>query len=61
MDPVKDLGSTGLRNATWRERVEGWKMKQENRFSPVRSQSASERGVYDFDATTNVSVDEALL
>ncbi|CAN7107361.1 unnamed protein product [Brassica rapa subsp. narinosa] len=61
VDPVKDLGSTGLRNAAWRERVEGWKMKQENRFSPVRSQSASERGVYDFDATTNVSVDEALL
>ncbi|CAN7002117.1 unnamed protein product, partial [Brassica rapa subsp. trilocularis] len=61
VDPVKDLGSTGLRNAAWRERVEGWKMKQENRFSPVRTQSASERGVYDFDATTNVSVDEALL
>ncbi|KAL0900428.1 hypothetical protein Bca101_084389 [Brassica carinata] len=62
VDPVRDLGSTGLRNVAWRERVDGWKTKHENRFSPVRAQSASERGgVCDIDATTNVSVDEALL
>lgn len=48
-------------DVAWKERVDVWKMKQENGFSPVRSQSASERGVYDFNATINDSVDEALL
>lgn len=45
-------------DVAWKERVDGWKMKQDNRFSPVRAQSASER---DIDAITNVSFDEALL
>ncbi|WZZ62643.1 hypothetical protein YC2023_062750 [Brassica napus] len=31
-------------DVAWKERVDVWKMKQENGFSPVRSQSASERG-----------------
>ncbi|CDY65414.1 BnaCnng46970D [Brassica napus] len=30
-------------DVAWKERVDVWKMKQENGFSPVRSQSASER------------------
>lgn len=29
MDPSKDLNSYGLGNVDWKERVEGWKLKQE--------------------------------
>ncbi|KAF8389093.1 hypothetical protein HHK36_025778 [Tetracentron sinense] len=30
VDPSKDLNSYGLENVDWKERVEGWKLKQEN-------------------------------
>lgn len=29
VDPSKDLNSYGLGNVDWKERVEGWKLKQE--------------------------------
>ena len=29
VDPSKDLNSYGLGNVNWKERVEGWKLKQE--------------------------------
>lgn len=29
VDPSKDLNSYGLPNVDWKERVEGWKLKQE--------------------------------
>ncbi|CAA7020054.1 unnamed protein product [Microthlaspi erraticum] len=58
LDPVRDFGSTGLGNVAWKERVDGWKMKQENKSGPVSTQAASER---DIDASTDVFVDEALL
>lgn len=61
VDPARDFGSTGLGNVAWKERVDGWKMKQENKSGPVSTQAASERGVGDIDASTDVFVDEALL
>ena len=33
MDPSKDLNSYGLGNVDWKERVEGWKLKQEKKIS----------------------------
>lgn len=29
IDPSKDLSSYGLENVNWKDRVEGWKIKQE--------------------------------
>lgn len=29
VDPTKDLNSYGLGNVDWKERVEGWRLKQE--------------------------------
>lgn len=29
VDPSKDLNSYGLGNVDWKERVDGWKLKQE--------------------------------
>ena len=29
VDPSKDLNSYGLGNVDWKERVEGWKLKQD--------------------------------
>ncbi|KAH0887782.1 hypothetical protein HID58_050211 [Brassica napus] len=55
-DPV------GLGNVAWKERVDGWKMKQEkNNGGPVSTQAASERGGGDIDASTDILADEALL
>lgn len=55
-DPV------GLGNVAWKERVDGWKMKQEkNTGGPVSTQAASERGGGDIDASTDILADEALL
>ncbi|KAF8081142.1 hypothetical protein N665_0903s0023 [Sinapis alba] len=62
VDPVRDnLGSTVLGNVAWKERVDGWKMKQESKPSPVRTQAASQRSVCDTDATSDAFIDEALL
>lgn len=56
-----DPSSIGLGNVAWKERVDGWKMKQENKSGRMSSQAASERGVGDIDASTDVFVDDALL
>ncbi|VVB13296.1 unnamed protein product [Arabis nemorensis] len=55
VDPV------GLGNVAWKERVDGWKMKQEKNTGPVSTQAASERGGGDIDASTDILADEALL
>jgi len=55
VDPV------GLGNVAWKERVDGWKMKQEKNTGPVSTQAASERGGVDIDASTDILADEALL
>ncbi|XP_078430008.1 putative cellulose synthase A catalytic subunit 8 [UDP-forming] isoform X2 [Wolffia australiana] len=60
--------SGGLGSVAWRERVEGWKMKQDK--SSVHSHPVTNgtsfppsegRGTTDFDATTDYNADDALL
>lgn len=34
VDPSKDLNSYGLGNVDWKERVEGWKLKQDKGMGP---------------------------
>ncbi|WCJ18426.1 Cellulose synthase family protein [Euphorbia peplus] len=61
VDP-RDFGSTGLGNVAWKERVDGWKMKQDKNVVPMSTgQAPSERGVGDIDASTDILVDDALL
>jgi cellulose synthase A len=46
----------------WKERVDGWKMKQDKNVVPMSTGHApSERGVGDIDAATDVLVDDSLL
>ncbi|KAJ7982211.1 Cellulose synthase family protein [Quillaja saponaria] len=62
VDPVREFGSPGLGNVAWKERVDGWKMKQEKNVVPMSTgQATSERGVGDIDASTDVLVDDSLL
>ncbi|PSS12013.1 Cellulose synthase A catalytic subunit 8 [UDP-forming] like [Actinidia chinensis var. chinensis] len=62
VDPVREFGSQGLGNVAWKERVDGWKIKQEKNVIPMTtSHAASERGGGDIDASTDVLVDDALL
>ena len=54
----------GLGNVAWKERVDGWKMKQDKNAVPVpmsTGQATSERGAGDIDASTDVLVDDSLL
>lgn len=54
--------NSGLGNVAWKERVDGWKMKQEKNVVPMSTgQAASERGAGDIDASTDVLVDDSLL
>ncbi|TKY68136.1 Cellulose synthase A catalytic subunit 3 of UDP-forming [Spatholobus suberectus] len=56
------VGDPGLGNVAWKERVDGWKMKQEKNVVPMSTgQAASERGAGDIDASTDVLVDDSLL
>ena len=62
MDPVREFSSPGLGNVAWKERVDGWKMKQEKNVVPMSTgQATSERGAGDIDASTDVLVDDSLL
>jgi len=62
VDPVREFGSPGLGNVAWKERVDGWKMKQDKNVVPMSTGHApSERGVGDIDAATDVLVDDSLL
>ncbi|XP_023756500.1 cellulose synthase A catalytic subunit 3 [UDP-forming] [Lactuca sativa] len=61
VDPVREFGTAGLGNVAWKERVDGWKLKQDKNVVPLTtSHAASERG-QDIDATTDVLVDDSLL
>ena len=57
--------SGGIGNVAWKERVDGWKMKQDKNVVPMTNGTAhapSEgRGVGDIDATTDYNMDDALL
>ena len=62
MDPVREFGSPGLGNVAWKERVDGWKMKQEKNVVPLSTgRATSERSAGDNDASTDVLVDDSLL
>ncbi|KAB5520497.1 hypothetical protein DKX38_024816 [Salix brachista] len=62
VDPVREFGSPGLGNVAWKERVDGWKMKQDKNVVPMSTAHApSERGAGDIDAATDVLVDDSLL
>lgn len=62
VDPAREFGSPGLGNVAWKERVDGWKMKQEKNVVPMSSgQANSERGAGEIDASTDVLVDDSLL
>lgn len=62
VDPVREFGSPGIGNVAWKERVDGWKMKQEKNVIPMSTgQATSERGGGDIDARSDVIVDDSLL
>ncbi|VFQ77771.1 unnamed protein product [Cuscuta campestris] len=61
VDPVREFGSPGLGNVAWKERVDGWKMKQDKPGIPIAtSHPPSERGG-DIDTNTDILVDDSLL
>lgn len=65
VDPMREFGSP-LGNLAYKERVDGWRMKQVKNVAPsttapsTTSQAASERG-QDIDASTDVVIDESFL
>ena len=44
VDPSKDLNSYGLGNVDWKERVEGWKLKQEKNIMQMTSRYSEGKG-----------------
>ncbi|KAK1382840.1 Cellulose synthase [Heracleum sosnowskyi] len=44
VDPSKDLNSYGLGNVDWKERVEGWKLKQEKNVSQMTNRYTEGKG-----------------
>ncbi|KAK9283250.1 hypothetical protein L1049_011486 [Liquidambar formosana] len=63
VDPVREFGSPGFGNVAWKERVDGWKMKQEKNVVPMSTGHAPSegRGGGDIDASTDILVDDSLL
>ncbi|CAI8607508.1 unnamed protein product [Vicia faba] len=60
--PNMRVVDAGLSNVAWKERVDGWKMKPEKNVAPMSTgQAASERGVGDIDARSDIFGDESLL
>ncbi|XP_015581144.2 cellulose synthase A catalytic subunit 3 [UDP-forming]-like isoform X1 [Ricinus communis] len=61
-DPARESGSS-FGNVAWKERIDGWKMKPEKNPAPMSvSNAPSEgRGGGDFDASTDVLMDDSLL
>ncbi|GMH20150.1 hypothetical protein Nepgr_021991 [Nepenthes gracilis] len=59
----REFPSPGFGNVAWKERIDGWKMKQEkNMGTPSISQAPSEgRCGGDIDASTDVFMDDSLL
>lgn len=66
MDPSREFGSQGFGNVAWKERVDGWKMKQDKNVAPTAMSTGGHgtsegRGVGDIDASTDVNMDDSLL
>lgn len=62
-DPAREFGSSGFGNVAWKERIDGWKIKPEKNAVPMSvSNAPSEgRGGGDFDASTDVVMDDSIL
>lgn len=70
VDPTKEFGSQGFGNVAWKERVDGWKMKQDKNVvhmsngaptAPTAHTVSEGRGAGDIDASTDVLMDDSLL
>ncbi|KAK1312942.1 putative cellulose synthase A catalytic subunit 8 [UDP-forming] [Acorus calamus] len=66
LDASRELSLQGFGNVAWKERVDGWKMKQDNKNAVHTmngtSQAPSEgRGGVDIDAATDITMDDAFL
>ena len=62
MDAAREFSSPRLGNVACKERVDGWKMKQDKNVVPLSTgQAPSERGAADIDASTDMLVDDSLL
>ncbi|TXG70440.1 hypothetical protein EZV62_005375 [Acer yangbiense] len=64
VNPTKESGGlSGFGNIAWKERIQDWKMKPEKNVAPMSiSHAPSEgRGGCDFDASTDVFIDDSLL
>lgn len=60
----REFNSQGFGNVAWKERVDGWKLKQDKNVGPMSTggHGTSEgRGAGDIDASTDVNMDDALL
>ncbi|XWS59131.1 hypothetical protein CRYUN_Cryun08bG0095800 [Craigia yunnanensis] len=59
----REFGSSGFGNVAWKERIDGWKIKAEKNAVPMSvSNAPSEgRGGVDFDASTDVVMDDSIL
>lgn len=44
MDPSKDLNSYGLNSVDWKERVEGWKLKQDKNMMQMTHKYTEGKG-----------------
>lgn len=60
-DHGRESGSSGFGNVAWKERIDGWKMKPEKNGAPSVSNAPSEVRGTDFDASTDVLIDDSLL
>ncbi|CAI0377015.1 unnamed protein product [Linum tenue] len=62
-DGQREYGSGGFGNVAWKERIDGWKMKPEKSAAPpsVSNAPSEGRGGADFDASTDVLMDDSLL
>ncbi|KAF6158558.1 hypothetical protein GIB67_040072 [Kingdonia uniflora] len=59
----REFGSQGFGNVAWKERVDGWKVKQEKNIVPMSTGHATSegRGGGDIDASTDILMDDSIL
>lgn len=63
VDPAREFGSSGFGNVAWKERIDGWKIKPEMNAVPMSVSNAlfEGKGGGDFDASTDVVIDDSIL
>lgn len=59
----REFASPGFGNVAWKERIDGWKMKQEKSTGPPSISHAPSEGRFanDIDASTEIAMDDPLL